>query len=1199
MKKIFTILILTLVAMMWSKVDARWVIGDRKSASQIKAGDTVVIEPASQAIYAGYYIQAADDAHKDYGVMVAEGMGIGDAAIITFVQGPNDIRTGAPTLLIKLVGSGQYIDNHWWDWGGGGFHATVNEENAAAFQLLSCGESVPWYDPNLGDDHVNWENADWVRKDDAAWDANSVVFSASPNEGDFGYVSFSSDTEGWGGGKHLLLSHWTHSCQFNVYAVNYIKGLREDLEELINAYTASELEYAGGTDPGYYDLEAIEAYDDALTQAIAVLTDMSKTDDEVSAATAELKSAREKMLNSSIPMSEGYYYIINDLEETLNYGVTAKAMYVDTDRNKIWYGPFDENDIKFVFKITPNNEETWLVQNLKTDLYFGPTEGYNSPFVPAVENTYYTKFNFYDGTGSCYIQTHNGQRLWGMSADGDPSSSDEANSFVYAYNGVEIKNAPHLKWTWRLKKITDQSVLDKFLNEKTQVDRTAELNQLVKEGYALYDNLFEYNVDTTNGLIKIADGGYDEEPSAESQISFSHIIYEGPAWADRYEFLIDGSDTTYMKGSGYIQVNISNTPQSMVAFFYARRGANVQYPNAGVWGEEERPAMVLIQAANDAEGDWTDITRLNMAGLTDPIIAPVNLHDTYKYLRYVVESNNKGGTLFTLGEFQVYTASIDEQNSQYHTTAGMKDKADALAELLKSSAGIVAANTATDTDITALRTAIAAVKGLYADTTELAQLIAESEVLLTGVQIGDGMGQLSDEALATALRNAIEEARETAFTTPVSPEAVKKATALVREAKAAFLAGLKSFETGKWYFITSLDTERAGDKGAEDAYCGGAAIYLNSKTPNASITKWGLLDNNHNLAADNNPKAMWRFVPVEGTEYYAIQNMYNGYYLGDFAGNNINLPVSEKPVPYDVAYVGNAKFNLIPKTRTNTDNLALWSEGYEEDIVCHMADDAAAWTFVELDPDMQEYIVLSDFDLNSIDIMAVPYDVKGIAEYNEDVQTYAVRKISQELDGDETVTTIEFYEKNEFKAGEPCLIVLGDTTKTTDFEDCDIAIPFPTEVIDHSNDLVSNGIAGSLHSAPAAPGTAVSNRKEFYAVGANGATFAAQTGIIDLSTYKQEIADEQTAYTLVIRGMAPLFKVGDVNRDGIVNSADVVAIYAYIVDPAASGLTLAEADVDGDGLVNSADVVAIYNEIVAGNIAGSPSFKAQMRKIER
>ena len=62
-----------------------------------------------------------------------------------------------------------------------------------------------------------------------------------------------------------------------------------------------------------------------------------------------------------------------------------------------------------------------------------------------------------------------------------------------------------------------------------------------------------------------------------------------------------------------------------------------------------------------------------------------------------------------------------------------------------------------------------------------------------------------------------------------------------------------------------------------------------------------------------------------------------------------------------------------------------------------------------------------------------------------------------------------------------------------------------------------------------------------------------------------------------------LRKKGDVNGDGDVNSADVVAIYAYIIEGEASGYTKEAADVDGSGDVNSADVVAVYDIIINGD----------------
>ena len=54
----------------------------------------------------------------------------------------------------------------------------------------------------------------------------------------------------------------------------------------------------------------------------------------------------------------------------------------------------------------------------------------------------------------------------------------------------------------------------------------------------------------------------------------------------------------------------------------------------------------------------------------------------------------------------------------------------------------------------------------------------------------------------------------------------------------------------------------------------------------------------------------------------------------------------------------------------------------------------------------------------------------------------------------------------------------------------------------------------------------------------------------------------------------------DVNGDGDVNTADVVAVYSFIEKGEASLFTHDAADVDGDGDVNTADVVAIYAAII-------------------
>ena len=57
--------------------------------------------------------------------------------------------------------------------------------------------------------------------------------------------------------------------------------------------------------------------------------------------------------------------------------------------------------------------------------------------------------------------------------------------------------------------------------------------------------------------------------------------------------------------------------------------------------------------------------------------------------------------------------------------------------------------------------------------------------------------------------------------------------------------------------------------------------------------------------------------------------------------------------------------------------------------------------------------------------------------------------------------------------------------------------------------------------------------------------------------------------------------VGDVNRDGFVDSGDVMAIYSSMAGNSDPEIQT-RSDVNSDGLVDSGDIMAIYS-IMAGN----------------
>ena len=72
---------------------------------------------------------------------------------------------------------------------------------------------------------------------------------------------------------------------------------------------------------------------------------------------------------------------------------------------------------------------------------------------------------------------------------------------------------------------------------------------------------------------------------------------------------------------------------------------------------------------------------------------------------------------------------------------------------------------------------------------------------------------------------------------------------------------------------------------------------------------------------------------------------------------------------------------------------------------------------------------------------------------------------------------------------------------------------------------------------------------------------------------------------------------GDVNGDGDVNTADVTAVYGYIINGEKSGFTKEAANVNGDGDVNTADVTAIYSIIIGGS-SGSKKVYEMLLEME-
>ena len=957
-----------------------------------------------------------------------------------------------------------------------------------------------------------------------------------------------------------------------------------ELKVYIELISESGISYEAGTTPGTYPADKVEVFETALITAMMML-EADHTEEEYAEALDNLKALREELDASFNPITDGYYYIVSAYPEFLIKQSEEKAMCI-TD-GKLSWDTFNPDDPTQVWRITPLASGNYTIQSYANDKYIKSSanaqasQQVNFSVEPAVEQTITPigSLQWLIANTFCDISYHPASHSSGSGKKGN----------IVTYNDNDLNGIS----TWYLRYV-DQSAIDALAAIKAQLALNDELTALIAEAYELYDKTVTYI--RTDKLITQVN---DEDPTQGQIISNAKDSGEGT-----YAALIDGdlSGDKFFHSSyhedphawNYLQVDLRDNPVSGFQALLALR--------AGTYGTADAPELVAIYASNDTTGTYNgtevmdSITTIPLAwdGIRYQYTPIINLGKDYRYLRFTVlktHENRSGGfahPFFCLGELQVYGMSLDTEHSQYYYMDGMKDAVDRMMATTTHSEAIVAEGITTQDDIDRLRADIDAVRDLYIDTLALNQAILYAETLLANTEVGDQLGQTTQDAI-DVLQAVLTQVKGTAIAEPLVKADVDAATLLMQQANQVFLQSIKSVEPGVWYYIVSTALYREGAPGEDDAACIDHVIYASGTDSNNAL-KWGLNEEG-NMSYLYNPYAMWRFIPVEDdsrpltldSRLYYVQCLGNGFYMGPSNGPEATVKVSYTPVAYQLGFLGGGQFELIPVGDALPPGgargeglLPLHAKGDGNTIVCY--DDggyntASAWTFSTVE-DKADMIVYPSVLYNFTDILCVPFNHSSVAELNDDVHTYAVKSMTYDAETD--ATTIELYDKTDFAAGEPCIIWIGEPENEHDpFE---LVIPFPTEVTD--TPLNGNGIAGCLHGTGFPAQTAYSTGHE-YVVADDGVGIGAQTGVIDPQTYRGPVEGVETALTLVLTGLRqPAAAPADVNGDTKVNTADVVAVYSFIERGAASGFTREACDVNGDGSVNTADVVAIYTAII-------------------
>lgn len=380
---------------------------------------------------------------------------------------------------------------------------------------------------------------------------------------------------------------------------NYTKSLVGDLQK---DYTYEELQQCisqfkslsvkSGTAPGYYTPESVNTYENAITSAEAISS--SEETSVINQAVNAISSAYTNL--QYIPVTEGYYALICDHSKIAANGKSEKAMYINADKNTVCWGTYEENNIKYIFHITKNGKG-WNMQNLKNSLYVNGSTGFCAVFNAAEEPTSVTYFNFYAGTGSCYIKnvldSQSDQGLWTMCPQGNAEGTADGPGNVFAYNGETIRNKAHDEWTWQLRPIDEENEAIKTYIAQLELENLLKTKETLtaSDDPNCYNEIEvkKYN-DAFNKALEVAlDGTAEEKQAAATTIkNIKSQLTPNPITEGYY----------YITSAGYYQNSNDD--------IYNYEDKNALYNNAGIvkWKAFDKTDMSQVYRLIKGSDGW-------------------------------------------------------------------------------------------------------------------------------------------------------------------------------------------------------------------------------------------------------------------------------------------------------------------------------------------------------------------------------------------------------------------------------------------------------------------------------------------------------------------------------------------------------------------------------------------------------------------
>jgi hypothetical protein len=655
------------------------------------------------------------------------------------------------------------------------------------------------------------------------------------------------------------------------------------------------------------------------------------------------------------------------------------------------------------------------------------------------------------------------------------------------------------------------------------VDRTAIQNVLkakLDEANTAYQTAFNYDALITDapddGTGQVTSSCLWTNPTADNgDVSYSSLIdnnlntffHSNPTGGDALN-----------KSWAYLQFDLRRDDIQKFNFtLYGRVGANHATPNN---------IDVYVTKDPTDETSWKKLTSLTKGFPADGsgtyYLSPdIDMKDTYRYIRLYILGASSSPTFFNIAEMQLYNAEPNQAKSQYYYTPGVKDAADALKQAINTVQAKIDANTATNVeDTVALNKAIAALGVLVYNPASFTYLVNDAQNYVDNADAGTDIAQVAQGDI-DALQTAITTAKSSVNYDVVKKEEFEPAKKALQTALETFLSKVNTIVPNKWYYIIN-----AADAAVYPTY-NGKALCISTTSVGSGLTcanGFGVSSDISDIMYTNDPYSMWRFVPIEGTNFYSLQNMGTAHYSSEFTGGNGAIVLRNAPQPYELYYLGKSTMAIHSADTLNVGNYGLFASTDGSSIIERPAttiamNTPASWKFIPVETQELDIATTDNYIHSACFPFAIPAGTFGADGVNPTMKAYGVRSLT--VDDSNVSSKIDLYEiTDELPAGTPFILMAGDKNNYDPQSAASVSFAFelPKDGNLVTTPLTANGLVGTLDGITLnKPGLGYLNNNSLFITTAAAATLWGQRAYID-PTLVKDLTDKETALTLTVNG---------------------------------------------------------------------------------